>query len=63
MYLGLLFILLGALIYFENLLGVFLIALFIGDITRFQIIPEERVMEELFKDEFSRYCQQVRPWI
>ena len=63
MYLGLVFILLGASVYLENLLGVFFIALFIAYISRLQIFPEERVMQELFKDEFNHYCQQVRRWI
>lgn len=31
-------------------------------LTRFQIIPEERLLQARFRDEYTRYCQQVRRW-
>lgn len=42
------------------LIGPMLFALFI---TRFQIIPEERVMAEKFGDAFTSYRKRVRRWI
>ena len=41
-------------------LGPFLFVLFI---TRFQIIPEERVLRLKFGQEYDEYCQHVRRWI
>ncbi len=37
--------------------------LFVIYITRFQIIPEERVMESKFGDEYSIYKNKVRRWL
>ncbi len=37
--------------------------LFVIYITRFQIIPEERVMESKFRDEYSIYKNKVRRWL
>ena len=42
------------------LAGPLLFALFI---TRFQIVPEERVMQAKFGDAYTRYRQQVRRWL
>lgn len=36
---------------------------FVAYITRFQIIPEERVLEERFGNEFAEYRRRVRRWI
>ena len=43
-----------------SLIGVFA---FIIYITNFQILPEERAMKKLFKEDFSHYKNQVRRWI
>ena len=32
-------------------------------ITRFQILPEERVLARLFGDDYARYCKRVRRWL
>ena len=37
--------------------------LFVAYITRFQIRPEERVLEGIFGEAYSRYCAQVRRWL
>ena len=37
--------------------------LFVAFITRFQIVPEERVMTEKFGEEYAAYCRQVRRWL
>lgn len=37
--------------------------LFVVYITRFQIIPEERILTERFGDEYVTYCQKVGRWL
>jgi protein-S-isoprenylcysteine O-methyltransferase Ste14 len=37
--------------------------LFVAFITRFQIVPEERVMDAKFGDDYAAYCRQVRRWL
>jgi protein-S-isoprenylcysteine O-methyltransferase Ste14 len=36
---------------------------FIGAITRWQIVPEERALHRIFGDYYGRYCQQVPRWL
>ena len=50
MYLGMLCFLLG-------------LALYVGYLNRFQIGPEERVLEERFGTRFTSYCATVRRWL
>jgi protein-S-isoprenylcysteine O-methyltransferase Ste14 len=38
-------------------------ALFVAYITRFQIVPEERVLAKLFGESFAAYTRRVRRWI
>ena len=63
MYLGMLIALLAWAVYLAfvpALLGPVAFALYI---TRFQIVPEERVMQSLFGSAFSKYSQSVRRWL
>jgi protein-S-isoprenylcysteine O-methyltransferase Ste14 len=63
MYLGMALVLLAWAVYLASvwsLLGPLLFALFI---TRFQIVPEERVLEGLFGASFSAYQKRVRRWL
>jgi protein-S-isoprenylcysteine O-methyltransferase Ste14 len=61
---GLLLFLIAWAIYLGNLLGLFWTpVLFVAYMTRFQIIPEERALRELFGDEFVLYCNSVRRWM
>ena len=63
MYLGMTFIL-GAMALFFNMIGgIILIPLFCFYITKFQIIPEERAMSNLFSQDFNKYKQATRRWI
>ncbi len=39
------------------------VPVFMAYVTRFQIIPEERVLAEKFGDAYSEYCERVRRWI
>jgi protein-S-isoprenylcysteine O-methyltransferase Ste14 len=63
MYLGLLFVLAGWSLFLaspRSLLGLPSFVLYIG---RFQIAPEERVLEKLFGAEYSAYKAKVRRWL
>lgn len=63
MYLGMLFVLLGAILRFENALGFIALPMFIGYINRYQIKPEEQMIEQLFGQEYLEYKNKVRRWI
>ena len=63
MYLGMLIILLSISFKF-NLFGGLTISLFFYMfITKFQILPEEEAMNDLFGDEFINYSKKTRRWI
>ena len=55
MYLGMAIVLSSIAVFFNLLGGIILIALFCAYITKFQIIPEERAMSDLFSDDFDKY--------
>ncbi len=38
-------------------------AVYVAYITRFQIVPEERILASKFGDEFAEYKRRVRRWI
>jgi len=63
MYLGMALALLAWAVYLSSiwsLLGPLLFALYI---TRFQIVPEERVLDRLFGASFAAYKARVRRWL
>lgn len=63
MYLGMALVLVGWTAYLASvwsLVGPVLFALYI---TRFQIIPEERVLDRLFGEPFAEYKKRVRRWL
>ncbi len=63
MYLGMLLILLSISFKF-NLLGGMIVSLsFYILITKFQILPEEEAMNELFGDKYAQYSNTTRRWI
>jgi protein-S-isoprenylcysteine O-methyltransferase Ste14 len=43
--------------------GIIFTLLFTIYITKFQIRPEEEVMERFFKEDFLKYKQNVRMWL
>jgi protein-S-isoprenylcysteine O-methyltransferase Ste14 len=63
MYLGFSSILLGWGVYLSNGLACLVLPVFVLYMTRFQIEPEERVLESRFGREFADYKGRVRRWI
>lgn len=63
MYLGVLLVLVGWAIYLGNLFSILGLFVFIAYITRFQIIPEERLLSEKFGESFRSYQKEVRRWL
>ena len=63
MYLGMLLFLLGVSIYNGLIVGLVFLPLFVGYITFFQIIPEERAMIKIFGEDYKAYMKKVRRWI
>ena len=63
MYLGMAIVLSSIAVFFNLLGGIILIALFCAYITKFQIIPEERAMRDLFSDDFDKYTKETRRWV
>ena len=63
MYLGMVFFLLALTAKFNLIGGILLTFSFACFITKFQIIPEEAVMKEIFVEEFNDYKQKTRRWL
>ena len=63
MYLGMACILTGWAVLLWQVQAVLGVVLFVAWITRFQIIPEERILTQKFGTEYRQYRQQVRRWV
>ena len=63
MYVGLACCLISWAIWLSYLVPWLGVVLFIAYMTRFQIIPEERVLRQKFGDEYQNYCLKVRRWL
>lgn len=63
MYTGLLLMLVGYGFYLGNGLAFALLPLFMGYMNRYQITPEEKVMEDKFGEEYQKYKSEVRRWL
>lgn len=63
MYVGMALLLLAWAVYLSALLPFAGVPVFMLYITRFQIQPEERMMEKLFGTEFLNYAARVRRWL
>lgn len=63
MYLGLLVVLLSAVLYFGNWATLAVVPLYVWYMNRFQIIPEEEVMQQKFGNVYQEYKSSVRRWI
>ncbi|WP_299350000.1 isoprenylcysteine carboxylmethyltransferase family protein [uncultured Shimia sp.] len=62
-YLGDLLILLGMSIYWDAVLALVLVPVFLWIIERRFVIPEENRLRIKFRADFARYCQKVRRWV
>ena len=63
MYVGLACCLVSWAIWLSYLLPCLGVLLFVAYMTRFQIIPEERVLRQKFGDEYQNYRLKVRRWL
>ena len=63
MYVGQTLILVAWAVYLQNYLTLVVIVAFVIWLDRFQILPEERVLEAKFGDQFRRYRHAVRRWL
>jgi protein-S-isoprenylcysteine O-methyltransferase Ste14 len=63
MYVGMVFLLLAWAVYLSAVVPFAGIIVFILYITRFQIQPEERVLQGIFGGEYSTYATRVRRWL
>ena len=63
MYLGLVLILLGISVRVNLIGGIVILPLFVLYLSYFQIIPEEKVLEIKFGDEYFSYKRRVRRWL
>ena len=63
MYLGFLLTLLAWAVFLANPLTALWVVVYVLYITRFQIIPEERVLASLFGAEYEAYKGRVRRWV
>ncbi len=63
MYLGMALFLGAFSVWRADLLGLLAAPMFVAYIDRFQIVPEERALGELFGGAYSDWCARVRRWI
>lgn len=62
MYLGMLLLLLAWGLWLGNAFNTLSAAGFVGYMNRFQIIPEEEVLSDIFGKAYAQYCTLVRRW-
>lgn len=63
MYLALVLVLLALALYLKNVTCFAVVPLFIWYITRYQIKPEEVMLDKLFPIDYQAYSQKVRRWL
>ena len=63
MYLGMAMLLAALSIYLGSYVSVLGVVLFVAYIQRFQILPEERILEEKLGEAYRAYKSSVRRWI
>jgi len=63
MYLGMVLVVTAWAIYLANAVSFAFIPLFVLYMHRFQIVPEERWMQQKFGDEYQAYAARVRRWV
>ena len=63
MYVGFVTVLLGWAVFLSNPAVLIVVLACVCYLTRFQIVPEERVLEKTFGPEFEAYRRAVRRWL
>jgi protein-S-isoprenylcysteine O-methyltransferase Ste14 len=63
MYLAMLCVLIAWCLLYVSQWGWVSVGIYIGFITRFQIIPEEEILRAKFGEDYEQYANQVRRWI
>ncbi|MBK0013266.1 isoprenylcysteine carboxylmethyltransferase family protein [Stenotrophomonas sp. S41] len=63
MYLGQALVLLGGMLWLRSAAALLVVPLFVGWITRFQILPEERVLSARFGADYAAFRRDVRRWL
>ncbi|TYP92140.1 Protein-S-isoprenylcysteine O-methyltransferase Ste14 [Fodinibius salinus] len=63
MYLALFFLLIAYASILQNVLNLFILPLFIWYMNKYQIIPEEEIMEEKFSSKYLKYKSEVHRWL
>jgi len=63
MYLGLLLAIIGFVFFLGSLAGILIVILFVLFINKYQIQPEEIVLQQKFGDDYINYTKDVRRWI
>jgi len=63
MYLGQVLVLLGGMLWLGSAAALLVVPLFVGWITRFQILPEERLLSARFGTDFAAFRRAVRRWL
>ena len=62
-YLGDLLMLTAFSLWLGNVVNLAFLVLFVAYINRFQIVPEERALTQLFGENYIAYCARVRRWL
>ena len=63
MYIGFLSWLIAWIIFLGNIVNLLFLPIFIFLVNRLYILPEEKALETIFKEEFTGYKKRVRRWI
>ena len=62
MYLGFFFLLMAWGVFLGSVFSLWGLALYVAYMSRFQIIPEERILTETFGETYKDYCQKTGRW-
>ncbi|WP_396270949.1 methyltransferase family protein [Ideonella sp.] len=63
MYLGMLLMLAAVVLYLSNVAAALVaLPLFVWYMNRFQIVPEERFLQQKFGEEYTQFLREVRRW-